>query len=114
MGKTISAEVPAIGVVGKQDRIFEAFSMDLHLGAQLQVCADPIVCAAAETALRMVRERGVVSRARSLGKVLMQRREPLRALRSIGDIRGKGPLIGVQFDDRSSKARWAACRVSTC
>ena len=61
---------------------------------------NPVACAAALATLRTIREDGLVSRAREIGDVLLGR---LRAVQAgdprIGDVRGRGAMVALEFVD---------------
>jgi adenosylmethionine-8-amino-7-oxononanoate aminotransferase len=106
MGKAIAAGFGPIGVVGIQDRIVAAFEDGSgRVEHNFTFASHPVVCAGAAVAVRLVRERKLVTRAREVGEVLMRELQKLEGLASIGDIRGRGLMIGVEFvSDRVSKA----------
>ena len=98
MGKAIGAGVVPIGVVGVHDRVAEAFVQGSGiLEHNFTFASHPAVCAGAATAVRLIRERGLTANAAAMGTVLLQALEPLRDLPAVGDIRGKGLLLGVEF-----------------
>jgi adenosylmethionine-8-amino-7-oxononanoate aminotransferase len=105
MGKIIAAGFAPIGVVGLHDRVAEAFDNGSGvMEHNFTFASHPMVCAAATVAMRLVRERHLVERAATMGEVLMGELQALRDLPSIGDIRGRGLLIGVEFvQDAASK-----------
>lgn len=105
MGKIIAAGFAPIGVVGLHDRVAEAFDSGSGvMEHNFTFASHPMVCAAATVAMRLVRERHLVERAATMGERLMGELQALRDLPSIGDIRGKGLLIGVEFvQDAASK-----------
>jgi adenosylmethionine-8-amino-7-oxononanoate aminotransferase len=98
MGKAIGAGVVPIGVVGVHDRVADAFVEGSGiLEHNFTFASHPAVCAGAATAVRLIRERGLTANAAAMGEVLLRALEPLRDLPAVGDIRGKGLLLGVEF-----------------
>ncbi|MBI4840182.1 MAG: aspartate aminotransferase family protein [candidate division NC10 bacterium] len=58
---------------------------------------NPVSCAAGLASIREILERRLAENARRVGAHLVTRLEGLRSLGIIGDIRGKGLMIGVEF-----------------
>lgn len=73
---------------------------------------NPIACAAALATLDVIEEEGLLQHAADAGAYIMSRlREMQTRHPSIGDIRGRGLMIGVEFvRDRATKARAGALR----
>ena len=106
MGKAIAAGFGPIGVVGIHDRVAGAFENGSgRLEHNFTFASHPVVCAGAAVAVRLVRERKLATRARKVGEVLMGELRKLEGFGCIGDVRGRGLMIGVEFvSDRASKA----------
>ncbi|MGI5126843.1 4-aminobutyrate--2-oxoglutarate transaminase [Pseudonocardia sp. CA-107938] len=59
---------------------------------------NPVACAAALAALRTVREENLIDRAVQIGAIALDRlRELQRSDPRIGDVRGRGAMIGIEF-----------------
>jgi 4-aminobutyrate aminotransferase/(S)-3-amino-2-methylpropionate transaminase len=59
---------------------------------------NPVACAAATAVLDVIEEEGLVERAEVIGKTLRSRWEDLsRDVPEIGEVRGLGSMIGVEF-----------------
>jgi adenosylmethionine-8-amino-7-oxononanoate aminotransferase len=58
---------------------------------------NPVSCAAGLASVREILERKLPENARTVGAHLVRRLEGLRALGIVGEIRGKGLMIGVEF-----------------
>ena len=58
---------------------------------------NPVACAAGLASIRQILERKLPENARKVGAHLVTRLEGLKSLGIIGEIRGKGLLIGVEF-----------------
>ena len=69
----------------------------------------PVGCAAALATIQYIEERGLLERARDLGRHALDRLHAMKARhRLIGDIRGLGLLLGVELvTDRATRARAA-------
>ncbi len=64
----------------------------------------PTLCAAGLAAVRLMKSRGLIERAASMGRVLAEKLAPLKDLPAVGDVRGLGLLHGVEFvADKLSK-----------
>ncbi|MBI4736455.1 MAG: aspartate aminotransferase family protein [candidate division NC10 bacterium] len=69
---------------------------------------NPVSCAAGLASIREILERRLPENARRVGAHLVTRLEGLRSLGIIGDIRGKGLMIGVEFvQDPVTKQQFA-------
>lgn len=64
----------------------------------------PVSCAAALAVLEYLHAENLVARAREMGQVFLGKLESLRNLSSVGDIRGKGMMLGVELV-RESKGK---------
>ncbi len=102
MGKGMSSGYAPIGGIAFKDTVAEAF-----LGKEEQKVqfnhghtfgGNPLSCAAAIASITEIRERDLPRRARESGAIVWKRLEELRdKVGIIGDIRGKGLLIGIEF-----------------
>jgi len=64
----------------------------------------PLSCAVGFSVLRLVREWGLTGRAAEQGDYMRSRLEELRKYPFVGDIRGKGLMLGIEFvKDRGTK-----------
>ncbi|RBA13036.1 hypothetical protein FPRO05_13843 [Fusarium proliferatum] len=102
--------VPLSGVL-LRNKIFDALadgSQGLAHGHTLQ--ADPVVCAAALEAQRIIRDEDLLTNAREMGKVLERLlRTNLGHMEYVGDIRGRGLFWAVEFvQDRGTKTPFPA------
>lgn len=101
LGKPLGGGLPISALIGRAD-IMESLP---EMAYTFTLAGNPVVCAAALAVIRAVREQGLLERARLLGERTMERlrreaaRHPL-----IGDVRGRGLMIGVELvKDRESK-----------
>ncbi len=68
----------------------------------------PSSCAAGAAVLEYVQVHGLVAHAAAMGELLMERLQPLRERRIVGDLRGLGLMRGVEFvRDRETKEPFA-------
>ena len=103
--KGIAAGLPLAGVTGRAEIMDAA-----HAGGLGGTYGgNPIACAAALAAIDAFENDGLVERAQQIGTVLTER---LRAIREndprLGDIRGHGAMIAVEFVDAETGAPDAA------
>jgi adenosylmethionine-8-amino-7-oxononanoate aminotransferase len=64
----------------------------------------PASCAAGAAVLDYIQVHGLVAHAAAMGELLMERLRPLRERRIVGDLRGLGLMLGVEFvRDRTTK-----------
>ena len=66
---------------------------------------NPVACAAANAVLQVIEEEGLIQRAEQVGKTLKARwDEVAQAVPEIGEVRGVGAMVGVEFvADRETK-----------
>lgn len=58
---------------------------------------NPLACAGAEAVLDYLLENGLIERSREMGEVFWKKLQPLKKYPVVGDIRGIGLLLGVEF-----------------
>jgi ornithine--oxo-acid transaminase len=93
LGKALSGGFyPVSAVVGRRD-VMDLFTPGSH-GSTYG--GNPLACAVARTALRVLRDERLVERARTLGDRLI---DALRAIRSplVREVRGRGLLAGIEL-----------------
>ncbi|MFI5346198.1 MAG: aspartate aminotransferase family protein [Elusimicrobiota bacterium] len=65
----------------------------------------PVICAAGLAAVRHIKKHGLIKRCADMGAVLHRALTPLTSLPSVGDVRGRGLLAGIEFvADKQTKA----------
>lgn len=114
VGKGMAGGFPVTGLIAGHD-IAEAKPFSLPSGSSSSYGGNPLASAAANAALRIVEEEGLVDNSRKLGELMLRR---LRRMKDrfpfIGDVRGRGLLIGVELvKGRGSKERLpkSSCRL---
>jgi len=109
--KPLASGLP-MGVIVARKELMESWPAPAHL---FTTEANPVVCAAALATLDIIERENLPERAGRLGEVVMERfREMMERFDLIGDIRGRGLLIGVELvRDRDTKepARGEAMKV---
>jgi adenosylmethionine-8-amino-7-oxononanoate aminotransferase len=75
---------------------------------------NPVSCAAGLATLAYIQEHGLIARAAAIGEVLQAEARSLLELPLVGDVRGKGLMLGIEFvQDKQTKETFPrAARVS--
>ena len=94
LAKSLAAGYPLSAVVGRAE-VMDAPG-DSAIGGTY--VGNPVACAAANAVLQVVEEEGLVDRAEQIGKTIRARWEEVaRDVPEIGEIRGLGAMVGVEF-----------------
>jgi 4-aminobutyrate aminotransferase/(S)-3-amino-2-methylpropionate transaminase len=101
LAKSLASGYPISALVAKSaviDRVGESEIGGTYVG-------NPVACAAANAVLQVIEDEGLVERAEHVGKTIRGRwEEAARDLPEIGEVRGLGAMIGVEFvRDRDTK-----------
>jgi adenosylmethionine-8-amino-7-oxononanoate aminotransferase len=101
MGKGMSSGYSPVGGIAISDRVAEAFYGKAEENKQFNhghtFGANPLSAAAAIAAVSEIRDRNLPAAGKKAGERIWHRLEEMKGLGIIGDIRGKGLLIGVEF-----------------
>lgn len=104
LGKALTGALPFSACVGRPD-VMAAWPPSQGEGIHTSTfLGHPLGCAAAIAALDVVRREGLADRAGRLGRDLLERLETWRRYPMVGDVRGRGLLIGVELV-RDAKTR---------
>lgn len=98
--KALSSGFPLSAVIGKAE------VMDKMEGGQLGSTfgGNPTACAAALATIQVIEDEGLLERAQEIGAVARDRLGKLQQrFAQIGDVRGIGPMIGIEFVSDGSK-----------
>jgi len=108
--KGISSGYAPLGAVVLHDRIVDVFlSNSGHVEHNFTFAGNPLSCRAGLVALELMEQQAVVENSALRGAQLLKRLETLRSFPFVGDIRGKGLLIGVEFvEDQATKKPFPA------
>jgi adenosylmethionine-8-amino-7-oxononanoate aminotransferase len=111
MGKGLASGYAPIGGIVFGDRIADAFygeeKEQLQFNHGHTFGGNPLSCAAAIANINDIRDRDLPHKARERGTRIIQRLGELDHLDVIGDIRGKGLLLGVEFvRDKKTKEQF--------
>jgi 4-aminobutyrate aminotransferase-like enzyme len=106
VAKTIGGGLP-LSLIAYRNDLVPSLPAGFHLGTYR---GNPLALAVGTEVLRVLRDDGWVSRTARRGPAVLER---FRALAnehpSIGDVRGKGFMIGIEFvRDRTDKVAWGA------
>ncbi len=100
--KSMGGGMPIAAVVGRTEVMDKAAPGTL--GGTYG--GNPVSCAAALANIKLMRELDLESRARRLGEVIRERFESLRKrCPAIGDVRGLGPMLAMEFCEGGDPAR---------
>ena len=101
LAKSLASGYPLSAVVGRTE-VMDAPG-DSTIGGTY--VGNPVACAAANAVLQVIEEEGIVDRAEQVGKHIRSRWEDVsRDVPEIGEVRGVGAMIGVEFvKDRETK-----------
>jgi 4-aminobutyrate aminotransferase/(S)-3-amino-2-methylpropionate transaminase len=102
LGKSLASGLPLSAVVGRSE-IMDAPGDNAIGGTYV---GNPVACAAAIAVLDVIEEEGLIERAEHLGKDIRSRWEEIgEQMPQLGEIRGVGAMIGVEFvQDPETKA----------
>ncbi|ABR46737.1 aminotransferase class-III [Alkaliphilus metalliredigens QYMF] len=103
LGKSIASGMPLAALVARKE-ILEGWGAP---AGSYSTAGNPICCAAALATIDIIEEEGLVKKAEELGNYTIKRFEEMKEKHPlIGDIRGKGLMIGVDLvKDRGTKER---------
>ena len=106
LGKGISGGYAPLSAVAAPERILDAIAGGSGDFLHAQTFSHhPVACAAGLAAVRYLKRHKLVERCSQLGVVLHQRLATLKALRHVGDVRGRGLLAGIEFvEDKATRA----------
>lgn len=100
MGKPIASGLPLSAVVGRKE------IMDCGIGLHMFTTAgNPIACAAGLKTIDILKDENMIENAKSIGEYMLNAFKSMQKKYSvIGDVRGKGLIIGIELiKDRDTK-----------
>jgi len=105
LGKSIASGMPLSAIVAKKE-IMDSWEAPAHL---FTMGGNPVSCAAALATIEVIKEEHLIEKAQEMGDYIVKRFKELQEKhKMIGDVRGKGLLIGVDLvKDRTTKTRAA-------
>jgi 4-aminobutyrate aminotransferase len=104
MAKTIGGGIP-LAVVAYRDDLVKTLPRGFHLGT---FRANPLALAAGAATLKVLRESDLIERTRQRGPAVLDRFRSIGERHpTIGQVRGRGFMVGVEFvHDRTSRLAW--------
>jgi adenosylmethionine-8-amino-7-oxononanoate aminotransferase len=99
--KHLAAAYAPLAAVTVPDTIYAAFARDPFLGGLRHghtTGGHAIACAAALAVLDVVESEGLIDRSAAVGEMLAATLEDARGIPGVRDVRGRGLLLGVEFE----------------
>ncbi|KAJ2776591.1 ornithine aminotransferase [Coemansia javaensis] len=106
LGKALSGGVYPVSAVLSSREIMLSIKPGEH-GSTYG--GNPLACAVAVAALEVVRDEGLVARARDLGERLRAGLAPAAALPLVKEVRGRGLLNAIELNPVEGKSAWDLC-----
>ncbi|HEY7067283.1 MAG TPA: aspartate aminotransferase family protein [Chloroflexota bacterium] len=107
VAKGITAGYAPLGAAICTARVYEAFRPPRGSGQFVNLFtygANPLCCAVGDVVLRLTEEQDLAGRADRVGAYLRRRLEPLTDSPLVGDVRGLGLMLGLEFvQDKATK-----------
>lgn len=104
MAKALGGGIMPVGAILATPDAFQPFEDDPFMHTST-FGGNPLACAAASAAIDVLIEEDLAKRAKDMGEYLIDRLSGLKEKYDvIADIRGKGLLIGLEFDDEGAAA----------
>lgn len=105
LGKGLSGGyAPLSAVIAKKEIVDQLATTTGYFNHSQTYSHTPVICAAGVATLRYLKEHKLVERCRKLEEIFFARLSRLRQWTVVGDIRGKGLLVGIEFvKDRKTK-----------
>jgi adenosylmethionine-8-amino-7-oxononanoate aminotransferase len=99
MGKGMGSGYSPIGAIAFKNEIAEPFygEKGLEFSHGHTFGGNPLSCAAAIAAIKEIIENNLVKKAEETGKYLWNKLEQFNNINEVGEIRGKGLLVGMEF-----------------
>ncbi len=97
-GKGLSSGYTPIAATIASEKVYDAIYRDNDAFVHGHTYgANALSCAVALEVQNYVREHDLVARCRRMGDLMLEQMKPLEELPMVGEVRGKGLLIGVEF-----------------
>jgi hypothetical protein len=106
LGKGLSGGYVPLSAVVASRRILDPIARGSGAFKHAQTFShSPVICAAGLAAVSYIKKHGLIRRCADMGGVLHRKLQPLLELPSVGDVRGRGLLAGLEFvADKKTKA----------
>jgi len=111
-GKGISSGYTPLGATIVHEKVYDAFTQSKRSSFFLgyTYAGNPLSCAVGLAVLRYLKKNGLVERAAQMGKFLFHEFDGLRKIPIVGEIRGKGMLLGIELVQDSRKTPFPRSR----
>jgi adenosylmethionine-8-amino-7-oxononanoate aminotransferase len=97
-GKGLSSGYTPIAATVTHERIYEAiYNTAKSFVHGHTYGGNPLSCAIALAVQEYVQQHDLVARCAAMGELMLEKLKPLEALPFVGEVRGKGLLIGIEF-----------------
>jgi putrescine aminotransferase len=104
MAKGITSGYVPLGAVLVRDDIGEIIAGGEGFHHGFTYYGHPVACAVALKNIEILDREGLPARAREAGELLMRELQPLRDLPVVGDVRGRGLMVGIEcVTDRATR-----------
>lgn len=106
MGKGIAGGYAPLSAVVAPRRIVDVLARGSGTFLHAQTFSHhATLCAAGVATIKYLRRHGLIERSKTMGTVLHQQLQRLRALPCVGDVRGRGLLAGIEFVEAKDSRR---------
>lgn len=103
-GKGLSSGYSPLGAVIVTDRVFEPFRTGRGFSHGYTFGGNPLSCAVGSAVLKYIEDHKLVQRVAQLGTYFFEKAQELNELDIVGNIRGKGFFMGLEFvQDKASR-----------
>ena len=96
-GKGLSSGYSPLGAVIVKESVFEPFRSGRGFSHGYTFGGNPLSCAIGSAVLQYIEDHRLVERVAQLGSYFFEKAQELYALDMVGDIRGKGFFMGIEF-----------------
>jgi adenosylmethionine-8-amino-7-oxononanoate aminotransferase len=111
-GKGISSGYTPLGATIVHERVYDVFTKSKRSSFFLgyTYAGNPLSCAVGLAVLRHLKKNGLVERAAQMGAFLFHEFDGLKKIPIVGDIRGKGMLLGIELVQDARKTPFPRSR----
>ncbi|WP_395383878.1 aminotransferase class III-fold pyridoxal phosphate-dependent enzyme [Mesorhizobium sp. UC22_110] len=108
-GKGLSSGYSPLGAVIVAEKVFEPFRTGRGFSHGYTFGGNPLSCAVGSAVLKYIEDHGLVDRVAQLGAYFFEKAQELYELDIVGDIRGKGFFMGIEFvKDKKTRQPFAS------
>lgn len=108
-GKGLSSGYSPLGAVIVAEKVFEPFRTGRGFSHGYTFGGNPLSCAVGSAVLKYIEDHKLVQRVAQMGTYFFEKAQELYELDIVGDIRGKGFFMGLEFvQDKTTRKPFAA------